>query len=166
MKRIAQSVLLAGLTAMALGACTSSDMRGDTARTSSTTDSDYGRPDVTGGAGTAMGSSSGQAGTASGSASTAATDQASQSGAMASTPNSTVTNIEVIPRQSDAAGTGAGTVAGAAVGGATGTSVTPDRVYRITLRMDDGTVETITQESTPAFRTGDRVRMSGNAIVR
>jgi hypothetical protein len=172
MKRIAQSVLLAGLLAVALGACTTAGMRGDTARTTSMTDSDYGGQQGTA-PGTATGTEGATAGTAamgaSGAAGTTASgaaDQATQSGVMASTPNSTVTNIEVIPRQSGAAG--AGTVAGAAVGGTgtTGGSMTSDRVYRITLRMDDGTVETITQESTPAFSTGDRVRLSGGAVVR
>ena len=163
MKRIAHSVLVAGLAALALGACTTDGMRGDTARTAGTADSDYpGTPGTGSGAG-AMGSS------ASG-ATAAGTGQATQSGAMAGAPNSTVTNIEVIPRQSGA-DTGAGTVAGAAVGGSTSTgttggSMTSDRVYRITVRMDDGTTQMITQESTPAFSMGDRVRVAGGAIVR
>jgi outer membrane lipoprotein SlyB len=164
MKRIAQSVLLAGLTAMALGACTSTGMPGDTARTTSTTERDYGSmPDAaasTSGAG-ATGSTGAAGATASG-----GTDQTSQSGVTTGAPNSTVTNIEVIPRQSGDAATGAGTVAGAAVGGSTGSSATSDRVYRITLRMDDGTERTITQESTPSFSSGDRVRLAGGAIVR
>jgi outer membrane lipoprotein SlyB len=96
----------------------------------------------------------------------AGTDQGTRSGTMASTPNSTVTNIEVIPRQSGSAATGAGTVGGAAVGGATGGSMTSDRVYRVTVRMDDGAIRTITQESTPAFAIGDRVRLADDAIAR
>jgi outer membrane lipoprotein SlyB len=60
-------------------------------------------------------------------------------------------------------------VAGAAVGssgsGATGSSA-PDRVYRITLRQDDGSTQVITQETTPDFRSGDRVNLSGGAIQR
>jgi outer membrane lipoprotein SlyB len=34
------------------------------------------------------------------------------------------------------------------------------------LRMDNGTVQVITQEATPSFSTGDRVRMSSGAIER
>lgn len=171
MKRIAHSVLVAGLAALALGACTTNGMRGDTARTSATdsqaTDNQSGvTPEAASsatGAG-AMGSST--AGSTASGTGAAGADQASQSGAMAGTPNSTVTNIEVIPRQS---GSAAGTVAGAAVGGSTGTtggSMTSDRVYRITVRMDDGTTQMITQESTPAFSTGDRIRVADGAIVR
>jgi outer membrane lipoprotein SlyB len=63
---------------------------------------------------------------------------------------------------------GAGSVAGAAVGssgsGATGSS--SDRVYRITLRQDDGSTQVITQETTPDFRSGDRVNLSGGTIQR
>jgi outer membrane lipoprotein SlyB len=77
-----------------------------------------------------------------------------------------VLKIEVIPRQSDAAG--AGTVAGAAVGGsgstgATGSPATP--VHRITLRMDDGSTRVVTQETTPDFREGDRVNLTGGTIA-
>jgi outer membrane lipoprotein SlyB len=37
-------------------------------------------------------------------------------------------------------------------------------MYRITLRMDDGTTRVITQDKMPAFRTGDRVSMTGGVI--
>lgn len=167
MKRIAHSVLVAGLAALALGACTTNGMRGDTARTSGM---DTGSSAGAMGSSGAGGTSAGTAGSMAGGTGGTATDQASQSGAMAGTPNSTVTNIEIIPRQG-ASDTGAGTVAGAAVGGSTSTgttggSMTSDRVYRITVRMDDGTTQMITQESTPAFSTGDRVRVAGGTIVR
>jgi outer membrane lipoprotein SlyB len=50
--------------------------------------------------------------------------------------------------------------------GATGTtgSSSSDRVYRVTLRMDDGSTQVITQETTPDFRSGDRVNLAGGAI--
>jgi outer membrane lipoprotein SlyB len=41
-----------------------------------------------------------------------------------------------------------------------------DRVYRVTLRMDDGSTQVVTQETTPDFRSGDRVNHSGGAIQR
>jgi outer membrane lipoprotein SlyB len=63
---------------------------------------------------------------------------------------------------------GAGSVGAAAVGGsgATGTtgSSSTDRVYRVTLRMDDGSTQVITQETTPDFRSGDRVNLSSGVI--
>jgi outer membrane lipoprotein SlyB len=31
--------------------------------------------------------------------------------------------------------------------------------------MDDGSTQVVTQETTPDFRTGDRVNLSGGAIV-
>lgn len=160
MKRIARSVLLAGLTALALGACTSLGMQGSKERTSSTADSESsGGPDYTGITGTAVGASGAAGTTASGT-----TEQAGQAGPT----NSTVANIEVIPRQAADVATGADTVAGAAsgVGGVTASSAASDRVYRVTLRTDDGNVRTITQESAPSFSVGDRVRLSGEAIER
>jgi outer membrane lipoprotein SlyB len=44
--------------------------------------------------------------------------------------------------------------------------MTADRVYRITLRMDDGSTQVVTQDTTPDFRSGDRVNLSGGAIRR
>jgi outer membrane lipoprotein SlyB len=78
-----------------------------------------------------------------------------------------VAAIEVVPRQS-ASSSGAGSVGAAAVGGSGGSSSSgtgSDRVYRITLHMDDGSTQVVTQETTPDFRTGDRVNLSGGAIV-
>ncbi len=61
-------------------------------------------------------------------------------------------------------------MAGAAVGssgsGATGSSMASDRVYRITLRMDDGSTQVVTQETTPDFRSGDRVSLNSGVIGR
>jgi outer membrane lipoprotein SlyB len=48
--------------------------------------------------------------------------------------------------------------------GTSGSSMTSDRVYRITLRMDDGSTQVVTQEATPDFRSGDRVNHSAGAI--
>jgi outer membrane lipoprotein SlyB len=42
--------------------------------------------------------------------------------------------------------------------------MTSDRVYRITLRMDDGSTQVVMQEATPDFRSGDRVNHSGGMI--
>jgi outer membrane lipoprotein SlyB len=93
---------------------------------------------------------------------------AAGSTAASSSPNSTVVAIEVIPRAAGGSETGAGTVAGAAVGGsasgATGSSAAGDRVYRVTLRMDDGSTRVVTQETTPDFRSGDRVNLTGGTI--
>lgn len=178
MKRIEQSVLLAGLLAFGLSACTS--MRGDdtasTTPTESATGVSYGTSGTagatagqsstmgsTGTAGTGTGTGTGATGTAGTSETPSATGTTStdpQSAAVV--PNSVVTMIEVVPRQGDA--TGAGTLAGAAVGGTAG--ATSDRVYRVTLRMDDGSTRVVTQEWAPTFRSGDRVNLSGGEIQR
>lgn len=171
MKRKEQSVLLAGLLALGLSACTTDSMRStDTAATTteqSPTGVSYGTPSTSE---TVTGQSTGStASTATGTATTPAMDQqtapaqaSTATGAPAAPPNSVVTMIEVVPRSGDA--TGAGTMAGAAVGGtATGTA---DRVYRVTLRMDDGSTRVITQEWAPTFRSGDRVNLTGGEIQR
>jgi outer membrane lipoprotein SlyB len=60
---------------------------------------------------------------------------------------------------------GAG-AAGSSGTGTSGSSMTSDRVYRITLRMDDGSTQVVTQEATPDFRSGDRVNHSSGMIRR
>lgn len=86
------------------------------------------------------------------------------SSASTAAANSVVTSIEVVPRQS--AGVGTGSVAGAAVGGTTESGSSADRVYRITVRMDDGSTRTVTQETAPSFKSGDRVRVVNDMIER
>ncbi|GAB3401340.1 hypothetical protein GCM10027318_08860 [Massilia agilis] len=74
-------------------------------------------------------------------------------------------SIDVIPRSASGA-TGAGSMAGAAVGGSTGgaTGSATDRVYRVTLRMDDGSTRVVTQETTPDYRAGDRINLTSGVI--
>jgi len=70
-------------------------------------------------------------------------------------------------------GTGrtAATVAGA-VGGAVAGNVIEGRrradheTFRVTVRLDNGAVQTVTQENISDLRTGDRVRLDGNVISR
>jgi outer membrane lipoprotein SlyB len=56
-------------------------------------------------------------------------------------------------------------VGGSGSTGTTGSSTTADRVYRITLRMDDGSTRVVTQETTPDFRSGDRVNLTSGAVM-
>ena len=187
MKRIKHSVLLASLLTLALTACTTERMGGasDTAgaatpdasssagygTTGTGTGADTGSASTASGTSAAMGTGTsgstdtmgaGTAGTATTSDPQGAGSQASTTGATGAMPNSVVTMIEVVPRSG--AATGAGSMAGAAVGGTAGAGA--DRVYRITLRMDDGSTRVITQESAPTFRSGDRVNLSGGEIQR
>lgn len=40
------------------------------------------------------------------------------------------------------------------------------KVYRVTVRMDDGTERALSQSEAPLYSVGSRVRVSGNAILR
>jgi outer membrane lipoprotein SlyB len=82
--------------------------------------------------------------------------------AAATSPNATVAAIEVMPRSGSATTDGESAAMGSSAGGTTGSS--PDRVYRITLRMDDGSTQVVTQQTTPDYRTGDRVSLAGGVI--
>jgi len=65
----------------------------------------------------------------------------------------------------------AATVAGA-VGGAVAGNVIEGRsranheTFRVTVRLDNGSMQTVIQENINDLRTGDRVRLDGNMIYR
>ncbi len=46
------------------------------------------------------------------------------------------------------------------------TEATNRKLYRITVRMDDGSVRTLSRATEPAFAVGARVRVNGNALER
>lgn len=105
-----------------------------------------------------------------------------------------VQSIDVVPRQQAGVGLGtvagavvggvlgnqvgggrgqtAATVAGAAGGALVGNQMEQnsrasggDQVYRIAVRMDNGSVQTLVQDSAPQVAAGDRVRLQNGAIV-
>lgn len=138
---------------------------GSTAGTTSGTGADTSSASTTGSTATGSTDTMGTGAMGTGTTTTdpqSAGSQASTAGAMGAAPNSVVTMIEVVPRSG--AATGTGSMAGAAVGGSA--TASGDRVYRITLRMDDGSTRVVTQESAPSFRSGDRVHLSGGEIQR
>lgn len=100
--------------------------------------------------------------------------------------------IDLVPREQ--AGVGLGTVAGAVVGGVLGSQVgsgsgrtaatvagvaggalagralenkarTSGQVYRVAVRMDNGTVQTLVQEQPPGVQIGERVRLDNGVII-
>jgi outer membrane lipoprotein SlyB len=99
--------------------------------------------------------------------------------------------IDIAPREQ--AGIGLGTVAGAVVGGALGSQVgggsgrtaatvagaaggalagsamernaRAGEVYRVAIQMDNGSVQTMVQETPPGLQVGERVRLSNGVIV-
>ena len=65
----------------------------------------------------------------------------------------------------------AATIAGAAGGAIAGNKIEGRRradneTFRVTVRLDSGSYQTITQEDINDLRTGDRVRLEGNQIRR
>ena len=190
MKRLYPTVVLAGMLALSLPACSSwranegADASGTSGAAGATglSSSNIG-PGSTGGrasdtsppAGTMPASgiesdASGQAGSmgasgASGATVSSAQDQAmppSSTPAAASTmPNSTVISIEPLASSSTGS-SGASGASGSAGAGAAGT----EQAYRITLRMDDGSTQVVSQATTPTYRSGDRVNLSSGVISR
>src|SRR5262245_11268060 len=68
-------------------------------------------------------------------------------------------------------GNTAATIAGAAGGAFAGNQIQqrtrgPNEAFRVTVRMDDGSFRTITQENITDLRTGDRVRVDGDYVQR
>ena len=68
-------------------------------------------------------------------------------------------------------GNTAATIAGAAGGAFVGNQAQqrargPNEAFRVTVRMDDGTWKTVTQDNITDLRTGDRVRVDGDFVYR
>jgi hypothetical protein len=157
-----------GSSGTATGASTSGGMSGTGGGTGSQGAGSWG------GGSSGSSGTSGTAGSSSGYDSSGASGTSGMSGMMqerganaaATTPNATVAAIEVMPRSGgttmEGETAGASAAQGSSAAGTTGSS--PDRVYRITLRMDDGSTQVVTQQTTPDFRTGDRVSLAGGVI--
>jgi hypothetical protein len=180
MNRKQQSVLLAGLLALVLAGCSST--RGGSEEMGGATGSGMGTSGASGsmGSGAAGGTSGGTAatggydtqggtaGTASGSTAAPAPAQGAAGSSMmpGGMPNGVVMTIEVVPRQGAAGAGGVGAVGGSGTAGTTGSSMGDEKMYRITLRMDDGSTRVVTQDKAPTFRSGDRVNMTDGMITQ
>lgn len=75
------------------------------------------------------------------------------------TPNSTVISIE--PLASGSSGSSA-----SGTSGTSGSAAGGEQAYRVTLRMDDGSTQVVSQGTPPSYRSGDRVNLSGGIISR
>lgn len=102
----------------------------------------------------------------------------------------TIQSIEVVPRTQ---GLGLGSLAGAAIGGLLGNQVgggrgntvttvagaaggayvghemekkrrSDDKIYKVTIRMDNGTTQSFAQEMEPSLHTGDRVTITNGVL--
>jgi hypothetical protein len=167
MNRKQHSVVLASMLGLALAGCGS--MRGSSDMGAGSTGAGIGSSGSgsSGWGSTGSAATGGMAGTGSAAASQQAaqtqpapSDVAPQQGAA---PNAVVTVIEVVPRPSSMGGSAVG---GSGTAGTTGSPTGEDKVYRITLHMDDGTTRVVTQEKAPTFRNGDRVNMMGGIITQ
>ena len=104
----------------------------------------------------------------------------------------TIQAIEVVPRSQ---GLGLGTLAGAAIGGVLGHQVgggtgktvstvagaaggayvgheiekrrrSDNQIYKVTIRMDDGTTQSFAQEAEPTVKQGDRVTITNGVLSK
>ena len=103
-----------------------------------------------------------------------------------------IQTVEVVPRSQ---GLGLGTLAGAAIGGVLGHQVgggtgktvstvagaaggayvgheiekrrrTDNQIYKVTIRMDDGTTQSFAQEAEPMVKQGDRVTITNGVLSK
>lgn len=79
--------------------------------------------------------------------------------ATAMMPNAIVISIEPMSRASAMAGS-----SGAGATGSSATATGSDQVHRVTVRMDDGSMVSLVQETAPTFKSGDRVNVTNNMI--
>jgi hypothetical protein len=113
------------------------------------------------------GSSPSMAGSATASTSSSPTTGSSYgSGAQSgtSTSSSAQTSYGVVQAidQMQRQDVGVGAVGAAAAGGSAG--LPTDKVYRVTVRMDDGTSQMVVVDSMPSYKIGDRVRYNNGML--
>jgi hypothetical protein len=101
----------------------------------------------------------GSADTRTSSANNAMSMDGSQSGV--SIASATVQSIETVPGGMDRG-------SGETQSGSSGTagSTSGNMMYRVTLRLDDGTTRAITQNSQPTYQIGDRVKVVNGLLQR
>lgn len=146
-----RNTLIAGML-LALGACASDTSLKDNG--TAATSSSYG-------SGSASGSSAGTG-------MTSPTDStgASMAGTTGMAPAWTGTVVLIEPMTRQDAGIGVGAVGAAAAGGTLSQGAPTDRVYRVTMRMEDGTNQMVVVEGQPTYITGDRVRYSNGMLQK
>lgn len=168
------NTVLAGLMCIALGACSTTER---SAMNPPQTGEGYSETVGTAGAstdssGSSLGASSsmGASGSSTGSSADTSGGGMGQSATMGS--YGVVQAVEMIPRSQAAgagaysSGTGAYSGSNQSGGSGTATGASGDMVYRLTLRLDDGTVKSVTQESQPSIQAGDRARLANGIVQR
>lgn len=178
MKRLYPTLVLTGMLALSLSACSSMGgtdgtgassaslgATGDPATQAGTMPASGIEPNAAADQTGALGASgaSGAAGSSDSSTGGAQDMPSSSTPAVASTtPNSTVISIEPLA----SASTGSSTSGSSASSGTTGGSTGAGQAYRVTLRMDDGSTQVVSQATPPTYRSGDRVNLGNGVISR
>lgn len=149
-----------GALCVLLAACSSTDSN-RMSSTDGSTSSTYGTPSTTsntsstGDTSSTTGSMNNSANTATGTSGTSGT-----STTMAQTSYGVVQAIDQVMRQD----VGVGAVGAAAAGGTMGSPT--DKVYRIKLKLDDGTEQSVVVDTLPTYQVGDRIRYSNGKVER
>ncbi len=103
--------------------------------------------------------------TQSGSANQSSTTGTMSSSGMASSSPSAQTSYGVVQAidQMQRQDAGVGMAGAAAAGGSVG--MPTDKVYRVTVRMDDGSNQMVVVDSMPSYKIGDRVRYNNGTLT-
>jgi outer membrane lipoprotein SlyB len=141
----------AALCVLAVAAC--ADRMNKSSNTAGN-DSGYGSSSSSGTGGTS-GSSTGSGMAAQSTPATAPATAGATSSTTAQPSYGVVQAIDQLQRQD----VGVGVMGAAAAGGMPG-----DKVYRVTVRLDDGSTQMVVLESSPSYKIGDRIRYSNGAV--
>lgn len=166
MNRTRTGKWMAVLCSIALAGCAS-----DAWSDKSTDNSGYRAPDRSSSTGSSGSNSGGSATSGSTAPASMAGGSGGGSGLATSGTGSTamasygvVQAIDQMQRQDVGVGSGAiGAAAASGTAGATGASGAP--VYRVSVRMDDGSSQMIVVDAMPPYKVGDRVRYSDGALT-
>ena len=171
--RSKNTLLLTGVMCTLFAACHSTD---DTAMARSTSGETYAAPAGTTPAGSTAGTTTDTSGTMSSNAgSNAANTMSSNAGnnmgndaaqgqSSLNISSATVQSIDTVPRGMDQSGGDMQTGTSGTAGSTAGAS--GNMMYRVTLRLDDGTTRTFMQNTQPAFQIGDRVSVQRGVMQR
>lgn len=157
--------LLAACACIALGACSTPD---STTSDSAMRDS----PTTAGGMATGSSTDSSMAARTGATNTPAMQDRSSSASATSTSSYALVQLIEAMPRAQAMAGatmlnpTADASGTSGSAGTMTESGSGSDNVYRVTLRMDDGSTKAVVMETRPALQIGDRVRMANGALQR
>lgn len=141
------------LTMLVLAGCASD--RSSEPSANSTTGSTSGYTSATSGG--SQGNQSSTTGTMT-SGMTGSAPSSASAGTAAQTSYGVVQAIDQMQRQD----VGAGLAGAAAAGGSVG--LPTDKVYRITVRLDDGSSQMVVVDSMPGYKIGDRVRYNNGMV--